>query len=65
MYNIGDVVVSKKTHPCGGNQWEIIRTGADFKLKCALCGHIIMVSSEKLKKMIKDKQNDKSGKKPI
>ena len=33
-YNIGTVVTLKKGHPCGTNEWEIIRTGADFKLKC-------------------------------
>lgn len=34
-YNIGDKVITKKKHPCGGDVWEIVRTGADFKLKCA------------------------------
>ena len=33
-YNIGTVVTLNKGHPCGTNEWEIIRTGADFKLKC-------------------------------
>lgn len=53
MYKIGDIVCSKKAHPCGNNLWEIIRVGADFKLKCKNCGHIILVDSNKLKKMIK------------
>ena len=42
-YNIGTVVTLKKGHPCGTNEWEIIRTGADFKLKCKGCGRIVMV----------------------
>jgi hypothetical protein len=50
---IGDKIISKKTHPCGGNEWEVIRVGADFKLKCTTCGHVIMVDSQKLKKMRK------------
>ena len=58
MYNIGDILISKKTHPCGGNTWEVVRVGADFKLKCTTCGHIILVDSEKLKKMIRNKQGD-------
>lgn len=33
-YNIGDIVKTKKTHPCGSNQWQITRIGVDFKLKC-------------------------------
>jgi hypothetical protein len=36
-YNIGDIVKTKKTHPCGSNQWEITRIGVDFKLKCQGC----------------------------
>ncbi len=53
MYQIGDKIVTKKTHPCGGNTWIITRVGADYKLKCEKCEHTIMVSSEKLKKMVK------------
>ncbi|MDK2928382.1 MAG: hypothetical protein PWR31_2073, partial [Bacillota bacterium] len=33
-YRLGDIVRMRKTHPCGSDQWEIIRVGADFKLKC-------------------------------
>ena len=36
-YDIGDIVKTKKSHPCGSNQWEIIRIGVDFKLKCQGC----------------------------
>ena len=52
-YKIGDVVETKKVHPCGENKWEIIRVGIDFKLKCIGCGHIITLSREKAIKMIK------------
>ena len=34
VFNLGDIVEMKKGHPCGGNQWEIIRLGADIKIKC-------------------------------
>lgn len=53
MYKLNDIVTSKKLHPCGGNSWKIVRTGADFKLECQTCRHVILVSGEKLKKMIK------------
>ena len=43
QYEIGDLVQLKKPHPCGTKDWEIIRVGADFKLKCCGCGHIVMV----------------------
>ena len=43
-YNIGDKVRTKKTHPCGNKEWEIIRVGVDFKLKCIECGHIVTLN---------------------
>ena len=33
-YKVGDIVKTKKPHPCGSNEWEILRVGLDFKLKC-------------------------------
>ena len=54
-YNIGDIVRTKKQHPCGSRLWEITRVGVDFKLKCRGCGHIVMVPREKALKMITKK----------
>ena len=54
-YQVGDIVETKKQHPCGSKTWEIIRVGVDFKLKCTGCGHIIMVERPKALKMIKRK----------
>ena len=54
-FNIGDIVKTKKPHPCGSNEWEIIRIGLDFKLKCIKCNHTIMLPREKALKMIKAK----------
>ncbi len=34
LYEVGDIVTLKKTHPCGSKEWEILRVGADFRLKC-------------------------------
>ena len=44
VYEVGDVVKLKKAHPCGSQEWEILRVGADFRLKCMGCGHQIMVT---------------------
>lgn len=52
-YSIGDVVQMKKSHPCGTNEWEILRVGADFKLRCKSCQHIIMIPREKFEKNVK------------
>ena len=42
----------KKGHPCGNNEFEIIRLGADIKIKCTKCGHVIMLPRIDLNKKI-------------
>ncbi len=54
-YEVGDIVETKKQHPCGSKQWEVTRIGVDFKLKCMGCGHVIMLEREKALKAIKRK----------
>ena len=54
-YKVGDKVKTKKTHPCGSKEWEILRIGVDFKLKCVGCSHVIVVPREKALKMIINK----------
>ena len=44
IYEVGDVVKLKKPHPCGSYEWEILRIGADFRLKCMGCGHQVMMA---------------------
>lgn len=53
MYKEGSVVVTKKKHVCQNDRWEVIRMGADVKLKCLKCGRVIMFPSYKLDKQIK------------
>ncbi len=50
QYEIGDIVKLKKTHPCGNHEWEILRVGADFRLKCLGCGHQMMVTRQLVEK---------------
>lgn len=42
-FGLGDVVLMKKPHACGANEWTIIRVGADIKIKCVQCGRIVML----------------------
>ena len=42
-FELGDTVVMKKPHACGTNEWTIIRTGADVKLRCNTCSRIVMM----------------------
>jgi len=53
-YQIGDVVKLKKQHPCGSREWEVLRVGADFRLKCIGCGHQIMVPRKLVEKNTKE-----------
>ena len=42
-FELGDTVVMKKPHACGTNEWTVIRTGADVKIRCRACGRIVML----------------------
>ena len=55
-YQVGDIVTLKKQHPCGSRQREILRVGADFRLKCQGCGHQIMIARKLVEKNTKDLQ---------
>ena len=54
-YNLNDIVIMKKDHPCGSNEWQIIGLGADIKIKCLKCGRSVMIPridfNKKLKKI--------------
>lgn len=52
-YSIGSIVEMKKAHPCGTNNWEITRVGADIKIKCTNCGRTIMIPRIEFNKKIK------------
>lgn len=51
--NIGTKVIMKKGHPCGENLWEVVRIGADIKIKCTKCGRIVMLPRIEFNKKIK------------
>ncbi|MCE6011115.1 DUF951 domain-containing protein [Levilactobacillus brevis] len=53
MYDLGDLVEMKKPHPCGTNRWEITRMGADIKIRCTNCGHVVMLSRREFEKKLK------------
>ncbi len=53
-YKVGDIVRMKKAHPCGSYEWEILRTGMDFGIKCRGCGHFVMLPRQKFEKNVRD-----------
>ena len=56
-YDVGTLVIMKKGHPCGTNEWEVVRVGADIKIRCTGCNRVIMMPrvefNKKLKKIVK------------
>lgn len=52
-FNTGDIVYMKKAHPCGSHTWEIMRMGADFRIKCTGCGRLVMIPRVKFEKSVK------------
>ena len=51
---VGDIVKLKKQHPCGSHEWEVLRIGADFRIKCLGCEHQIMIPRKTIEKSIKE-----------
>lgn len=55
----GDIIKMKKKHPCGSDEWQIVKTGADVKLRCCGCSHEIILKRslvEKIQKKYKKKK---------
>ena len=50
---VGDILTMKKPHPCGSKEWEVLRIGADSKLRYRGCGHEVMGARSKFEKNVK------------
>ena len=50
---VGDVITMKKPHPCGSHEWLVLRTGADFKLRCLGCNHEVFGPRSNFERRIK------------
>jgi len=50
---VGDVVTLRKQHPCGTNEWTVIRIGADIGLKCHGCGRRVMLTRRVFNQRVK------------
>ena len=63
-YKLGDRLILKKGHPCGTNYWEVVKLGADIKLKCTGCGRLVFIPrielNKKIKKIIEKESQDAS-----
>ncbi len=52
-FYLGDIVRLRKAHPCGSTEWEVMRVGADFRIKCLGCGRVLLISRSKFEKSVK------------
>lgn len=52
-FQLGDIVMMKKPHPCGANEMEIIRMGMDIRVKCVGCKHSVLIPRSKFEKRLK------------
>ena len=50
---VGDKLIMKKNHPCGSNEFAVLRIGMDFRIRCLTCGHEVMRPRPKVEKAIK------------
>ena len=50
---LGDLVRMRKAHPCGGLEWEVVRVGADIRVRCTSCDRRVMMSRSELEKRVK------------
>ena len=51
---VGDMIKLRKKHPCGSYEWEVLRIGADFRLKCCGCEHQVMIPRRLVEKNIRN-----------
>ena len=51
---LGDVIRTRKAHPCGNNEWTVVRTGADIRIRCNRCGRLVMMDRDTFLKRRKD-----------
>ena len=59
-----DILEMKKAHPCGGKRWQVLRTGADFRLRCLGCGRVVEGPRSRFEKSIRnvERQSAEDGK---
>ena len=49
---LGDVVRLKKKHPCGGYEWQVVKLGADIRIKCLKCQRVVLIERSVLERRI-------------
>ena len=50
---VGDIVQTKKLHPCGSDRWQVYRIGADIGMRCLGCERRVMLARRQFEKTVK------------
>ena len=58
---VGDKLIMKKNHPCGSNEFQVLRIGMDFRIRCTGCGREVMVPRSKIERNIKNIVRENEG----
>lgn len=53
-FKIGEVLMLKKSHPCGSSIWTVERVGQEIGIRCSKCGHFVLIPRRTLEKSIKE-----------
>jgi len=56
---VGDVIRMKKPHPCGAEEFDVLRVGSDLRIRCRGCGHDVTVARLKIEKNIREVNNER------
>jgi hypothetical protein len=44
----------RKAHPCGGDDWQVVRLGADIGLRCLTCSRRVLLERALLERRLKE-----------
>ena len=61
-FQVGEIIKMKKPHPCGANDWKLLRVGMDFRLQCESCGRQVMLSRKLVEKNFRGYIKEAKGK---
>lgn len=50
---LGDVVRLKKKHPCGGDEWVVVRLGADIGIVCRTCERRVLLPRPEFERRVR------------
>ena len=50
---VGQVVRLRKKHPCGGDEWQVVKLGVDIRIKCLKCRRLVLLERGVLERRMK------------